>query len=271
MELQSSLPIQISFDPSKYKRNENGLLPNVPYIFNEDGMINWRKMVKPEYLAVRKECEKEVLEKYGKKSLEEIDKTQVEDKYLLILLPGIKALSKLRGFLAVNQHVDDVKDTKATVTCSIDFIGNYETEGHVVTFSDVGSASIENTKDFGQKYLESIAANRAFVRAVRNFLGINIVGQDEVETVSSPTAADEPPQLGSVNSRALLQKATEAGKTFAQIKEGCTNLYHAEIAAKKKPTYNSDPSTWNRFEDIPGADAFTVIGQLVQSIQKNKK
>lgn len=258
-------------DLDSLRRDKNGLLSNLKYIFKEDGSIDWRKMVKPEYVVVRKECEKEVLEKYGKKTLEEVDKTQIDDKYLLLLLAASKQLLRLRGFLAVNQHVDDVKDTKATVTCSINFIGNYETEGHVVTFSDVGSASIENTKDFGQKYLESIAANRAFVRAVRNFLGINIVGQDEVETVGSPTAADEPPQLGSVNSRALLQKATEAGKTFAQIKEGCTNLYNAEIAAKKKPTYNSDPATWNRVEDIPGADAFTVIGQLVQSIQKNKK
>lgn len=40
--------------PQKYKRDENGLLQNVNYSFNEDGSINWRAMVKDEYLFPNK-------------------------------------------------------------------------------------------------------------------------------------------------------------------------------------------------------------------------
>ena len=35
----------------KLKRNEDGLLSNPPvdYVFNEDGSVNWRKMVRTEF------------------------------------------------------------------------------------------------------------------------------------------------------------------------------------------------------------------------------
>ena len=32
------------------KRDKNGLISGVDYVFDDNGMIDWRKMVKPEYL-----------------------------------------------------------------------------------------------------------------------------------------------------------------------------------------------------------------------------
>jgi len=38
------------FGPDVYQRDEYGLLENVNYIFNGDGSVNWRSMIKPEFL-----------------------------------------------------------------------------------------------------------------------------------------------------------------------------------------------------------------------------
>ena len=35
---------------NKYKRDQFGLISSVKYSFNEDGSINWREMIKPEFL-----------------------------------------------------------------------------------------------------------------------------------------------------------------------------------------------------------------------------
>ena len=40
--------------PALYKRDENGLLQNVEYEFNNDGSINWRAMIKEEHLFPNK-------------------------------------------------------------------------------------------------------------------------------------------------------------------------------------------------------------------------
>ena len=42
------------YGPDAYKRNEHGLLENSEYSFNEDGSINWREMVKDEFLYPNK-------------------------------------------------------------------------------------------------------------------------------------------------------------------------------------------------------------------------
>ena len=50
-----------------------------------------------------------------------------------------------------------------------------------VLYEEYANATSENTNDFCLKFLETIACNRAFVRCVRNFLNINIVGVDELD------------------------------------------------------------------------------------------
>jgi hypothetical protein len=43
------------YGPDIYKRNEHGLLENVDYEFNEDGSVNWRAMIKEEFLYPNKD------------------------------------------------------------------------------------------------------------------------------------------------------------------------------------------------------------------------
>ena len=48
-------------------------------------------------------------------------------------------------------------------------------------YTDVANASSRNTDAFCSKFLETIACNRAFVRSVRNYLNVHIVGADEID------------------------------------------------------------------------------------------
>ena len=63
----------------KIERDENGLLSNTDYIFTDDGLIDWRKMIKAEYLVANKDSSKG-----------ETDVTKLKDWQLIILLGGIK-------------------------------------------------------------------------------------------------------------------------------------------------------------------------------------
>ena len=149
-------------------RDEDGLLENAEYVFNEDGMVDWRKMVKAEHLVNNRQKTKEK------------DVTKLKDTELLILLAGIKELAQIRGYTDVSYSVTSPSSDYVVATCSISWIPNFETEGREVTFSAIGDASPNNTNSFARFFLGPIAENRAFVRCVRNFLKINIVGSDEI-------------------------------------------------------------------------------------------
>ena len=61
----------------KIDRNKDGLINGVDYVFTEDGLIDWRKMVKPEHLVPNKD------------RTSETDVTKLKDYQLIILLGGI--------------------------------------------------------------------------------------------------------------------------------------------------------------------------------------
>ena len=98
-----------SIPPKTFKRNEYGLLedPPIPYIYNEDGSVNWRKMIRPEFLVPNKQ------------RTQETDITKLEDKDLLILLGGIKELAQIRGFTCVSYDVPEAGPAYVIASCYI--------------------------------------------------------------------------------------------------------------------------------------------------------
>lgn len=170
-ELHSDIIIN---KPSRIiQRNKYGLLEDekINYIYNEDGTINWRKMVKQEYLVPNRQ------------KTQETDVSKLEDKDLLILLGGIKELAQIRGYTSVEYKVVSASDSYFATACKIKWIPNYETGGKTIEFEALADASHSNTKSFARFFLAAIAENRAFVRCVRNFLKINIVSQEELGDV----------------------------------------------------------------------------------------
>src|SRR5882724_3270872 len=168
--------IDTSIPPKLITRNSHGLINNgnVKYAYTPEGLIDWRTMINPKHLAINKFN----FEKKGRPIPESV--SGLDDRDLLILLPGIKELAQIRGYESVTYSIVSPTSNYVIVSCKISWIPNFETEGREVSFSAIGDASPDNTNNFGKNYLGPIAENRAFVRSVRNFLKINIVSQEEI-------------------------------------------------------------------------------------------
>lgn len=213
--------------PRMFERNEYGLICDgaINYVYNEDGTINWRKMVKPEFLVPHKQ----VFEKTGKPVPTSIE--GLTDKELLILLGGLKDLAATRGFASCTYDVVAPTTEYVVAICRIEWIANYETQGRSVVSSGIGDASTFNTTSFGKLYLGPFAENRAFVRCVRQFLRINIVSQEEISEMAAEAAEDMATTL-------LKETITKYGVSFEQIK--------AKLVEEK----------------VEGAEAFKDIGDI---------
>jgi hypothetical protein len=236
-----------------FSRDDNGFLNCVDYTFNDDNTINWRAMIKPEHLVPNKDSFKNSPEI----NLKEIDVTTLPDNKLLILLAGIKELAQIRGYTNVEYEVLESRPDYVAVKCSIDFIGNYETDHRKVTFTSLADAHWDNTHNFAKNFLMAIAENRAFVRCVRNFLKIHIVGSDEMGGKSSANITETEHSTGSDPSSLLIKTMTDYGISFDQIKDG---------AVKKKI---DGAELWSSPDDIPPLSVFTIVSGI-KSKNKSK-
>lgn len=223
-------------------RNQDGLIEGLTYHFNEDNSINWRKMIKPEFLVSNRD------------RTSETDITKLEDKDLLILLGGIKDVAQKRGFTSVTYDVKCPSADYVVATCTIDWIPNYETENNSIRFSAIGDASPANTKDFAKYFLGPIAENRAFIRCVRNFLKINIVGQDEIGK-SKHNVDDSSESTPIFEPNAILEKVMkEKNISFSKLKEKLMKENYANA------------ESFVSLSDIPKIKIF----ELIERIQKMK-
>ncbi|NVM35098.1 MAG: hypothetical protein HWN81_05850 [Candidatus Lokiarchaeota archaeon] len=240
------------FGPDLYKRDKHGLLESVDYQFNEDGSIDWRSMIKPEFLYPNKGW----FDARNKPVPDSID--GLKDNQLLIMLGGIKDLARLRGFHSVSYQTHTELDY-VTAKCQITWMGNYETPSDHIHFEDVANATADNTDNFCVKFLETIACNRAFVRCVRNFLNIHIVGADEIDKSDGSTssaASSRPANLAPITPSRLLEKTLSDKHnvdSFDAFKELLRDLW------KSEKYINESVKDWNNFGDIPAKEARKLI------------
>ena len=237
------------------ERDENGLIRGVNYIYNEDGTINWRKMVDPQYLAVNKQ----------RTSKEDI--TEVKDEDLLILLAGLKKLLRIRGFKAREFRPVVASERYVSTVCRITFIANYETEGQEVIYEAMADASDYNTFDFAKNYLSAIAENRAFARCIRSFLGIDITAEEEV----GPKKI-EPEEEGVVGQHRMIDmfasRLEKEGMSFEKFKKGYIKKYYKNDDAEAKYKTESNPESWETIATIPHADLYTLNVLLDEKYKK---
>ncbi len=223
--------------------------------YNEDGTINWRAMVKPEYLYPNKDW----FELRGKPVPDSVD--GLADNQLLIKLGGLKELAKLRGYNQVSYDVIKCERDYVVVKCKISWkalTSMSERPSMTVIedpciFEDMANATLENTNDFCAKFLETIATNRAFVRCVRNYLGINIVGDDEIDKSKNKTSSYE-------NAESAIVNITPQGllKKLAKDKLGCDSFDDFKKYLRKlwqEETYkNEEAKVWSDFNAIPAKE-----------------
>tara|TARA_Y100000593_G_scaffold94085_2_gene191551 strand:- start:1393 stop:2133 length:741 start_codon:yes stop_codon:yes gene_type:complete len=232
---------------NRIERDKDGLIvqPKVDYVFNDDGFVDWRKMIKQEFLVPNRQ------------KTNETDVSKLEDRDLIILLGGIKELAQIRGYTNVTYNVVSPTPDYVVATCSIDWIPNYETEGNKVTFSSVGDASPMNTSGFASVFLGPIAENRAFVRCVRNFLKVSIVGQDELggngTRVAPPQqhVSEQNSSSGEFNPKEVLESLMKQKKVSLEV-----------VKKKLAEEGFDDASKFNSISDIPNIKAFELIERL---------
>ena len=247
------------FGPDVYKRDQHGLLDCVDYIFNEDGSVNWRAMIKPEFLYPNKGW-------FDMRGQQVPSSTEgLRDNQLLIMLGGIKDLARLRGFHTVGYDVRNVEDGYVTARCDIEWIGNYESSNNNVCYEDYANASLENTDAFCEKFLETIACNRAFVRCVRNFLNIHIVGADEIDKSGNRSSQDQgstpaqPSSNSPITPSELLEKTLRdkhSVDSFDSFKDKLRAFW------KDGKYVNEEVKNWSSFKDIPAKESRKLIGIL---------
>ena len=231
--------IIINTPPTIITRNKYGLLENknINYVYHEDGTINWRKMVKTEYLVPNRQ------------KTQETDVSKLEDKDLLILLGGIKELAQIRGYSKVEYRVVAANESYYSTSCRITWIANYETGDKEIVFESLADATLNNTKSFARFFLAAIAENRAFVRCVRNFLKINIVGQEELGDAKllDDSSTNENP----TSPQALLSKVMkDKNISFDQMKKRLI----------KEKFENAE--NFNSILDIPKSKIFELIERI---------
>lgn len=234
--------------PSSYKRNEYGLISNVDYVFNEDGSVDWRSMIKEEHLFPNKGWF-DARKKTMPKSI-----SGLKDHQLLIKLGGIKELAKLRGFTSVQYKTVKCDQDHVAVSCSITFLPNYETGDNPVVFEDMANATLNNTSSFATKFLETIACNRAFVRCVRNFLNVHIVGDDEIDKSDGSSSIPTISKSSSLSPQGILKNTCidHGHSSFNEFMEVLRTWHTTGIYVVPD---NVDPKTWSDFEDIPAKQA----------------
>jgi hypothetical protein len=223
----------------KFERNEFGLIcdGSVTYVYNEDGTINWRKMIKPEFLVPHRQY----FEKRGLPIPETID--GLDDSQILILLGGIKELAQTRGYLSVNYVLTAPNKDYVASVCQIAWLPNYETHNQIIVFSSQADAHEGNTTSFGRNFLAAIAENRAFCRAVRNFLKVHIVSQEEIGGVSEAPQDD-------VATTLLRETMAKYGLLFDKVKE---KLIEEKLEGAEK---------FRGIEDIPRFKQFELIERI---------
>ena len=225
--------------PNLIVRNQYGLVDNknLNYIFNDDGTINWRKMVKTEYLVPNRQ------------KTQETDVSKLEDKNLLILLGGIKELAQIRGYTTVEYKVVAASENYFATSCRITWIPNYETGGREIVFESLADATSNNTKSFARFFLAAIAENRAFVRCVRNFLKINIVSQEELG--DAKLLEDVSPQENPTSPLSLLEKIMKQKNVSFEI-----------LKSKLVKENFDNIENIKNINDIPKAKIFELIERL---------
>lgn len=255
------------YGPDLFKRDSYGLLENIDYHFNDDGSVDWRSMIKPEFLYPNKGW----FEARKQETPQSID--GLKDNQLLIMLGGIKELARLRGFHNVSFDVENVSEGYVTAKCNIDWIGNYESgdtaydgTNTTVSYQDVANATSENTDVFCAKFLETIACNRAFVRCVRNFLNIHIVGADEIDKSNGKDESSHTNKITFENialtPNTALEKAffeRSGTDSFDEFKQILRQLWANESYR------NESAKDWSGFSDIPAKECRKLLTLIKKS------
>jgi hypothetical protein len=205
-------------------RNEFGLIcsPDVKYVFKPNGRVDWRAMIPKEFVVP------------NRMKTQETDISKLQDKDVLILLAGFRELAEIRGYQSITFTPVTTNLESVVVSCSIIWMPNYETDGIAKTSGGVGDATAENTTAFGKAFLSPIAENRAFIRAVRNFLKISVAGFEECNNSGGFNLQEQSVEqsVKNIKPQVMLENLMgEKGVTFDRLKKQLSDDNYSNVSS----------------------------------------
>jgi hypothetical protein len=234
----------------QFKRNELGLFDNVEYKYLSDGYIDWRAMVNNKFLIPNDMYFKN----HGLPTPPSID--GLSDEQLYIRLPGVRELARLRGIEKIERPVSyQLPDGGAVASCKITFLPNFETNFQPLVYEEIASATRSNCNYID--FAETIACNRAFVRAVKNALNIYILSDEEIKKEPISNTIDQTSPLVCLK-EIISNVPLKDGKTLkiSTIEELKNFLPHTRAYKNRVEEVNS----WQSFEQIPTEEVKVLIG-----------
>lgn len=219
-------------------------------------LFDWKSLIPKQYIEISSQWLSENgidPAKFEEGNKEEL-KERCGEENLIIRLAGFKHLAHLRGIKSVGYKLKTLDKERVSSICTIKFAKCELTdkEGRVSLFpeqefSGVANANIENTSYPFSNFLESMAENRSFIRAVKTAFNINILGAEELEikqTVATNLLSDD----GCVSPQeSLALMIAGIGKNFTDLK----------ISLKNKKWEGQD--NWNEFSDIPSDQCLLIM------------
>lgn len=166
----------------EFPRNSFGLLSKLSYPKKDNGLIDWRKLIPNEYIALNRMAFAARGISVEELSSEEYTKFLEEspDEDLVIKLGGFRELALIRGYTKLKPELIHYSPEEVVMKYTIEWIPNLELSNvHSLEGCAFASASVSNTDQTFSRFLVTIAENRAFIRAVRSSLGIISLGQEE--------------------------------------------------------------------------------------------
>lgn len=232
----------------------DGLRKDIEYKYDAEGCIDWRAMVPSRFIILNdvKLLEDGIDASVLSESEKEELKATTADKNLFISLAGYKKLAKMRGYTGLTTSIEHVSKEHVVASCSIDWIGNFETNGKGIYVTQVANANVDNTKGVFRHYLEPLAENRALCRAVRTSLGINILGEDETFVgVDKEGEGEEEKTTPDSSIRGALSNYLNANNiSFDRLKK---SLVASQFEGAE---------SWEEIKDIPQSKILIILERL---------
>jgi len=142
--------------------------------------LDWRQYLdnNPDLICLNKEMAKKWgvtdSESITKKKEREVLASLKDDKLKIVLLQFFKDIAHIEGFKSIDyEPLGPSNEFYCGAKCKIIWENGQTTSG-------MGDAHGYNTSSFTKYYTAAIAENRAFIRAVKAYFNISIVGADEI-------------------------------------------------------------------------------------------
>lgn len=259
--------------------DSNGLLKTVNYKFDEHGLVDWKSMIPKEFVFFNFErIEKDGIVFPSKEDGSPAENlSQVKDpenwlsdeRYLILGLGAINKLATIRGLKSRRFTFLRVDSTYISCVCKVTFRGNYETNFEDLEYEEAANASVENVfgDDFS-KFLEPMAVNRAWARAVKNALRIRMVSDAELKDAAKITVSNKKSNsLGIDVQDALSETAQKIGAISFSRGEFEINTFEKFKEMIQSGPKASEAEEWNSWKDIPPDKCL----QYLAFIRKNAK